>query len=134
MHWVPSPVVKLLAVLTNFRCRLQKNREVQHQLGFALPSVLPILAVGQLVKGLSGFLCRSFGARELQYNLRRTSPAVFGCYSLRAAHSGGVNVGYADGSVYFILVSIDTGNLIAPEMTSGQSPYGVWRARLKVGW
>lgn len=43
-------------------------------------------------------------------------------------HTGGVNAGRADGSVTFISDSIDTGNLSAPEVTSGQSPYGVWGA------
>ncbi len=43
-------------------------------------------------------------------------------------HTGGVNVGYADGSVHFISDSIDTGNLNVAEKTSGQSPYGVWGA------
>ncbi len=43
-------------------------------------------------------------------------------------HTGGVNVGYADGSVHFISDSIDTGNLNAPSLTSGPSPYGVWGA------
>ncbi len=43
-------------------------------------------------------------------------------------HTGGVNVGYADGSVHFISDSIDSGNLSAAEKTSGPSPYGVWGA------
>jgi prepilin-type N-terminal cleavage/methylation domain-containing protein/prepilin-type processing-associated H-X9-DG protein len=43
-------------------------------------------------------------------------------------HTGGVNVGRADGSVTFISDSIDSGNLAAPETTSGPSPYGVWGA------
>jgi prepilin-type N-terminal cleavage/methylation domain-containing protein/prepilin-type processing-associated H-X9-DG protein len=43
-------------------------------------------------------------------------------------HTGGVNVGYADGSVHFIAETIDTGNLYVPEMSSGPSPYGVWGA------
>jgi hypothetical protein len=34
----------------------------------------------------------------------------------------------ADGSVRFINESIDTGNLAAPEVTQGPSPYGVWGA------
>ncbi len=43
-------------------------------------------------------------------------------------HTGGVNVGYLDGSVHFISDSIDSGNLSAAEKTSGPSPYGVWGA------
>jgi prepilin-type N-terminal cleavage/methylation domain-containing protein/prepilin-type processing-associated H-X9-DG protein len=43
-------------------------------------------------------------------------------------HTGGVNCGYADGSVHFISDSIDTGNLNLAEMTSGPSPYGIWGA------
>ncbi len=43
-------------------------------------------------------------------------------------HTGGVNGAFADGSVRFISNSVDTGNLTAPNPTSGQSPYGVWGA------
>ena len=45
-----------------------------------------------------------------------------------SSHTGGVNVAMGDGSVHFISDSIDTGNLAAPEQTSGPSPYGVWGA------
>ena len=43
-------------------------------------------------------------------------------------HTGGVNGAFADGSVRFVSNSVDTGNLTAPNPTSGQSPYGVWGA------
>ncbi len=43
-------------------------------------------------------------------------------------HTGGVHALMADGAVRFISENIDTGNLAAPEATSGPSPYGVWGA------
>ncbi len=43
-------------------------------------------------------------------------------------HPGGVNSLFADGSQHFISETIDTGNLSAPEVTTGVSPYGVWGA------
>ena len=43
-------------------------------------------------------------------------------------HPGGVNAALADGSVRFISDTIDTGNLAAPEVGGGPSPYGVWGA------
>jgi len=41
-------------------------------------------------------------------------------------HSGGSNVGMMDGSVRFVSETIDCGNVNAPQVTSGKSPYGVW--------
>ncbi len=41
-------------------------------------------------------------------------------------HPGGVNVLMADGAVRFVSQTIDTGNLAAPPVNSGFSPYGVW--------
>jgi len=43
-------------------------------------------------------------------------------------HPGGVNSLFADGSQHFISETIDTGDLSAPEVTAGISPYGVWGA------
>jgi len=43
-------------------------------------------------------------------------------------HSGGVNVAMTDGSVRFVVDSIDTGNLSLPNIAQGASPYGVWGA------
>ncbi len=43
-------------------------------------------------------------------------------------HTGGVNIGLADGSVRFISQSIDTGNLNIRQPDSGLSVYGVWGA------
>ncbi len=43
-------------------------------------------------------------------------------------HPGGVMGLFCDGSVTFISETIDTGNLAAESVTSGQSPYGVWGA------
>ena len=41
-------------------------------------------------------------------------------------HSGGSNVAMMDGSVRFVSETIDCGNVNAPQVTSGKSPYGVW--------
>jgi len=43
-------------------------------------------------------------------------------------HTGGVNIGLADGSVRFISQSVDTGNLNIAQPDSGPSVYGVWGA------
>lgn len=43
-------------------------------------------------------------------------------------HPGGVNVLLADGSQRFISETINSGNLAAPAVRSGPSPYGVWGA------
>ncbi len=43
-------------------------------------------------------------------------------------HTGGVNVGLADGSVRFVSQSIDTGNLNITQPDSGASNYGAWGA------
>lgn len=54
-----------------------------------------------------------------------------GIYGAGSNHTGGAQVGMADGSVKFISSSIDTGNLalVAPQATDGGlSPYGVWGA------
>ena len=48
--------------------------------------------------------------------------------SASSYHDRGVNVLMADGSVRFITDNVDTGNLSAAEVTTGQSPYGVWGA------
>ncbi len=52
-----------------------------------------------------------------------------GIWTPTSQHTGGVTVGYADGSVHFISDNIDTGNLTlpAPAATAGGlSPFGVW--------
>ncbi len=43
-------------------------------------------------------------------------------------HTGGVNVGMADGSVRFVSQSIDTGNLNITQPDTGSSNYGAWGA------
>ncbi|MHC2067080.1 DUF1559 family PulG-like putative transporter [Bremerella sp. T1] len=48
--------------------------------------------------------------------------------TLSSNHPGGVNVALADASVRFIPETIDTGDLTQAQVTSGQSPYGVWGA------
>jgi prepilin-type N-terminal cleavage/methylation domain-containing protein/prepilin-type processing-associated H-X9-DG protein len=54
-----------------------------------------------------------------------------GIFSAGSLHTGGVNVGMADGSVRFISDNIDTGNLAVPAplaTAGGPSPYGIWGA------
>jgi prepilin-type N-terminal cleavage/methylation domain-containing protein/prepilin-type processing-associated H-X9-DG protein len=53
---------------------------------------------------------------------------VWALTSATSYHPGGVNVLLGDGAVRFISNSIDTGNLSAPQPTTGASPYGVWGA------
>jgi len=43
-------------------------------------------------------------------------------------HPGGANVSMADGSVRFVVESIDTGRLTDSPVNSGRSPYGIWGA------
>lgn len=43
-------------------------------------------------------------------------------------HEGGVHVLMGDGAVRFISENIDTGNIGASQVTSGESPYGIWGA------
>jgi prepilin-type N-terminal cleavage/methylation domain-containing protein len=52
----------------------------------------------------------------------------WGVYSASSYHPGGVMALLADASVRFVAETIDTGNITAPEVASGPSPYGVWGA------
>ena len=52
----------------------------------------------------------------------------WGSFAPTSYHSGGVNAVRVDGSVAFISDTINTGNLSAAQVTSGESPYGVWGA------
>lgn len=51
-----------------------------------------------------------------------------GVFAPSSYHPGGVNGVMVDGSVRFISDYVNTGNLAAPEVTRGPSPYGVWGA------
>jgi prepilin-type processing-associated H-X9-DG protein len=51
-----------------------------------------------------------------------------GVYSATSNHSGGVNVGLLDGSIRFVSETIDCNGASAGQVTSGQSPYGIWGA------
>ena len=53
---------------------------------------------------------------------------AWGCFAAQSYHSGGVNVGMADGSVRFVSDTIDAGSANSYAVTSGKSPYGVWGA------
>ncbi|MDO5582403.1 MAG: DUF1559 domain-containing protein, partial [Planctomycetia bacterium] len=62
-----------------------------------------------------------------QYQVNSSSRPA--CYSLSSFHSGGANVVLADGAVQFISETIDCGDLTySTDITTGQSPYGVWGA------
>ena len=51
-----------------------------------------------------------------------------GVLSAGSKHSGGVQFVMGDGSVRFVSETIDAGNSSAAQVTSGNSPYGVWGA------
>jgi prepilin-type N-terminal cleavage/methylation domain-containing protein/prepilin-type processing-associated H-X9-DG protein len=51
-----------------------------------------------------------------------------GAYTAGSYHPNGVMGVFADGSVRFITESINCGNLAAPQVVNGPSPYGVWGA------
>jgi len=53
---------------------------------------------------------------------------AWGTYAPSSEHQGGVQTLMFDGAVRFITDSIDSGNLNAAQVTSGESPYGIWGA------
>ncbi|MCF0234593.1 MAG: DUF1559 domain-containing protein, partial [Thermoguttaceae bacterium] len=52
----------------------------------------------------------------------------WGSFAPTSYHTGGVNALRVDGSVMFVSDTINTGDLSAAQVTTGQSPYGVWGA------
>jgi prepilin-type N-terminal cleavage/methylation domain-containing protein len=52
----------------------------------------------------------------------------WGTFAPSSEHQGGVQTLMFDGAVRFITDSIDSGNINAPSVTSGESPYGIWGA------
>lgn len=52
----------------------------------------------------------------------------WGTFAPTSYHTGGVNVGRADGSVSFVSDAVDTGDWNAYEPEKSPSPYGVWGA------
>jgi len=53
---------------------------------------------------------------------------AWGVFSPQSYHSGGVNVGMADGAVKFVSDTIDAGSANSYGVNTGKSPYGVWGA------
>ncbi|MFG0261659.1 MAG: DUF1559 domain-containing protein [Novipirellula sp. JB048] len=53
---------------------------------------------------------------------------AWGTFAPTSYHPGGVQALMFDGAVRFVTDSINTGNVNAPQVTSGKSPYGVWGA------
>jgi hypothetical protein len=53
---------------------------------------------------------------------------TWGVFSASSYHPGGVNVMMGDASIRFISETINSGTLTSAEVTTGQSPYGVWGA------
>jgi len=47
-------------------------------------------------------------------------------FSAQSYHTGGVNVGFADGSVSFVSDTVNAGDSALPAVFSGKSNYGVW--------
>lgn len=96
---------------------------------------------GQLVKGRFGSLWTDGQPERVAFNtiLAPNQPGCTDDTNVNAdsinvvlpassRHTGGVNVGLADGSVRFISNSIDTGNTTLAQPDSGPSRYGAWGA------
>jgi prepilin-type N-terminal cleavage/methylation domain-containing protein/prepilin-type processing-associated H-X9-DG protein len=60
--------------------------------------------------------------------LAESGDSGWGIGSASSNHTGGVNVGFADGSVRFVADTVDCGDLTQFQKLSGTSPYGVWGA------
>jgi prepilin-type processing-associated H-X9-DG protein len=56
------------------------------------------------------------------------SDRAWGAAPPNSAHTGGVNVGFFDGSVRFVSNTVNCGNQNAHAVKSGESPFGVWGA------
>jgi prepilin-type processing-associated H-X9-DG protein len=56
------------------------------------------------------------------------SVQTWGVLPPNSNHPGGVNVGFADGSVHFLADAIDCGTINSRSVQSGPSPYGIWGA------
>jgi prepilin-type processing-associated H-X9-DG protein len=63
--------------------------------------------------------------------VKSDSEIIWGLFTATSNHTGGVNVGLADGSVRFVSDNVDTNGLPdAPQGNglTGESPYGIWGA------
>lgn len=122
------------ATFSPLSCKAQWNAGTR---SFVNPS---LVFTGDTARGFRGWEGKVFFAGVTTI-LPPNSPSCFvavavnnphwcaGIYSAGSYHTGGVQVGMADGSVRFVSDTVDAGNqaAVAPTLANGGiSPYGVW--------